>query len=27
MAFVDQTNLYLGAIDNFLHPEHHRAHR
>ncbi len=27
MAFVDQTNLYLGAIDNFLHPERHRAHR
>jgi len=27
MAFVDQTNLYLGAIDNFLHPERHRARR
>lgn len=27
MAFVDQTNLYVGAIDNFLHPERHRAHR
>jgi len=27
MAFVDQNNLFVGAIDNFLHPEHHRAHR
>jgi pimeloyl-ACP methyl ester carboxylesterase len=27
MAFVDQNNLYVGAIDNFLHPEHHKAHR
>ncbi len=27
MAFVDQNNLFVGAIDNFLHPEHHKAHR